>query len=54
METILSEGLAKILRRQILIQLLEERRSEFHKLIVKAIKEAALARAPRKLAEQRD
>ena len=45
--TILNEEETKNLLRQILVELLEERRSEFHELVVEAIEEVALANAIR-------
>ena len=45
--TVLTQEQTKNLLRQVLIELLGERRSEFHELIVEAIEEVALANAIR-------
>lgn len=45
--TVLDKEQTKNLLRQVLIELLEERRSEFHELIIEAIEEVALANAIR-------
>jgi len=45
--TILTQEQTKNLLREVLIELLEERKSEFHKLIIEAIEEVALANAIR-------
>ena len=45
--TVLTQEQTKNLLRQVLVELLEERRSEFHELIVEAIEEVALANAIR-------
>ena len=45
--TVLTQEQTKNLLRQVLVELLEERRAEFHELIVEAIEEVALARAIR-------
>jgi len=45
--TALTREQTKDLLRGVLVELLEERRSEFHKLIVEAIEEVALANAIR-------
>jgi len=44
---VLSEEQTKELLRQVLVELLEERRSEFYELVVEAIEEVALANAIR-------
>ena len=45
--TVLTQEQTKNLLREVLIELLGERRSEFHELIVEAIEEVALANAIR-------
>lgn len=45
--TVLNKAQAKSLLRQVLVELLEKRRSEFHKLVIEAMEEVALARAIR-------
>ena len=45
--TALTQEQTKELLRQVLVELLEERRSEFHELILEAIEEVALANAIR-------
>jgi hypothetical protein len=45
--TVLDEQQTKNLLRQVLIELLEERRAEFHELVIEAIEEVALANAIR-------
>ena len=45
--TVLTEEQTKNLLRQVLVELFEERKSEFHKLIIEAIEEVALANAIR-------
>jgi hypothetical protein len=45
--SMLDEERTKDLVRQVLVELLENRRSEFHKLVVEAIEEVALANAIR-------
>lgn len=45
--TVLDEEQTKNLLRQVLVELLEERRSEFHELVIDAIEEVALANAIR-------
>ena len=45
--TVLDEEQTRNLLRQVLIELLEERRSEFHELVIEAIEEVALANAIR-------
>ncbi len=45
--TVLDEEQTKNLLRQVLVELLEERRSEFHQLVIEAIEEVALANAIR-------
>ncbi|MCD6291630.1 MAG: hypothetical protein J7M34_14115 [Anaerolineae bacterium] len=44
---VLDEEQVKNLIRQVLVELLEERRSEFHELVMEAIEEIALANAIR-------
>jgi len=50
--TVSNEEQTKNLLRQVLVELLEERRSEFHELVIEAIEEVALANAIR--AERRN
>lgn len=45
--TVLNEEPTKNLLRQVLVELLEERRSEFHELVLEAIEEVAFANAIR-------
>ena len=45
--TVLNEEQTKDLLRRVLVELLEERRSEFYQLIIEAIEEVALANAIR-------
>jgi len=45
--TVLTQEQTKNLLREVLVELLKERRSEFHELIVEAIEEVALANAIR-------
>jgi len=45
--SVLTEEQTKNLLRQVLVELFEERKSEFHKLIIEAIEEVALANAIR-------
>ena len=45
--TVLTQEQTKNLLREVLVELLEERRSEFHELIIEAIEEVALANAIR-------
>ena len=45
--TVLTREETKDLLRQVLIELLQERRAEFHELVVEAIEEVALANAIR-------
>jgi hypothetical protein len=45
--TVLTQEQTKNLLREVLIELLEERRSEFYELIIEAIEEVALANAIR-------
>ncbi len=45
--TVSNEEQTKNLLRQVLVELLEERRSEFHELVIEAIEEVALANAIR-------
>ncbi|MCX8102841.1 MAG: hypothetical protein N3E42_00125 [Candidatus Bipolaricaulota bacterium] len=46
-ETVLNEAQTKNLLRQVLVELLKKRRSEFHELVIEAMEEVALARAIR-------
>ncbi len=45
--TVLNEEQTKDLLRRVLVELLEERRSEFYQLVIEAIEEVALANAIR-------
>ena len=45
--TVLTEEQTKDYLRQVLIELLEERRNEFHELVIESIEEVALANAIR-------
>ncbi len=45
--TVLNEEQTKDLLRRLLVELLEERRSEFYQLVIEAIEEVALANAIR-------
>jgi len=45
--TVLNEEQTKNLLRQVLVELIEDRRSEFHELILEAIEEVAFANAIR-------